>query len=255
MCYPQLLYSQWQPCNGISGGDIFSFALSGNNVFAVMDAYGVFLSTNNGSSWLQTGLNHEQVWSLVIKGSNIFAGTNDSGVYLSKNNGSNWVHIGMGDNVVYSLTVSGNNIYAGTNSSGVYVTTNNGTNWIKRNNGFPNRISLYSLCASSTFLFAGTQYSTYRRLLSEFIGIHPRSGNIPVLYRLYQNYPNPFNPSTKIKFDLKEDGRLNTEDVKLIIYDILGKKFKLWSMNHYSLEAMKSHFTEAIIHRGFIFIN
>jgi Secretion system C-terminal sorting domain len=38
-------------------------------------------------------------------------------------------------------------------------------------------------------------------------------------YNLSQNYPNPFNPTTKIKFYLKQTGK-----VKLDIYNILGQQ-------------------------------
>jgi hypothetical protein len=43
--------------------------------------------------------------------------------------------------------------------------------------------------------------------------------NIPTKFILYQNYPNPFNPSTTIEFDIPEK-----TDVKLIVYDILGRE-------------------------------
>jgi hypothetical protein len=42
---------------------------------------------------------------------------------------------------------------------------------------------------------------------------------IPTKFTLYQNYPNPFNPTTTIEFDIPE--RTN---VKLVIYDILGRE-------------------------------
>lgn len=44
---------------------------------------------------------------------------------------------------------------------------------------------------------------------------------IPNYYSLGQNYPNPFNPSTKIKFTLPQP-----ENVKLVVFDILGKEVK-----------------------------
>ena len=45
---------------------------------------------------------------------------------------------------------------------------------------------------------------------------------IPGQFELYQNYPNPFNPSTKIVFDIPENGSDFTY-LNLSIYDIQGK--------------------------------
>jgi len=44
---------------------------------------------------------------------------------------------------------------------------------------------------------------------------------VPNYYFLNQNYPNPFNPTTTIKFGVPE-----TENVKLVIYDILGREVR-----------------------------
>jgi ligand-binding sensor domain-containing protein len=44
---------------------------------------------------------------------------------------------------------------------------------------------------------------------------------VPTEYALYQNYPNPFNPSTTIEFDIPEK-----TNVKIIIYDILGREIE-----------------------------
>lgn len=51
------------------------------------------------------------------------------------------------------------------------------------------------------------------------IGINQISSEIPVEYSLSQNYPNPFNPETKIKYSVAK-----FSDVKLVVYDILGRK-------------------------------
>ncbi|MBN1406649.1 MAG: T9SS type A sorting domain-containing protein [Calditrichaceae bacterium] len=40
----------------------------------------------------------------------------------------------------------------------------------------------------------------------------------PTTFSLSQNYPNPFNPSTTIKFGITEQS-----DVKLVVYDVLGR--------------------------------
>lgn len=40
-------------------------------------------------------------------------------------------------------------------------------------------------------------------------------------YKLEQNYPNPFNPSTTIRYNILESGK-----VTLKIYDLLGREIK-----------------------------
>ncbi|MBI4547280.1 MAG: fibronectin type III domain-containing protein [Ignavibacteriae bacterium] len=42
---------------------------------------------------------------------------------------------------------------------------------------------------------------------------------LPQAFHLYQNYPNPFNPTTRIRYDLKNDAR-----VSLTVYDVLGRE-------------------------------
>lgn len=55
------------------------------------------------------------------------------------------------------------------------------------------------------------------------------SASKPTVFSLYQNYPNPFNPETSIRYALPQDAK-----VKLVIYDVLGKKLKTLVNEHQS---------------------
>ena len=93
-------------------------------VFASVEDEGIFYSTDQGSSWVEsnTGLLNKQVWSLFInsKGS-IFAGTND-GIFRSSNKGKTWDSTNLtGNNQTVFDIIAGSNddMFAGA-AGGVY---------------------------------------------------------------------------------------------------------------------------------------
>ena len=53
----------------------------------------------------------------------------------------------------------------------------------------------------------------------QIVGINNISSEMPSEWKLHQNYPNPFNPVTNISIDI-----LKSENVKLIVYDALGRE-------------------------------
>jgi hypothetical protein len=59
------------------------------------------------------------------------------------------------------------------------------------------------------------------------IGINNSGIEIPTEFKLYQNYPNPFNPISKIKYQIPANVKGEMSNVKLIIYDILGKEVEI----------------------------
>jgi hypothetical protein len=143
--------------NGLVNEDVACFVVLGTNIYAGTDNHGVFLSTNNGVTWTQTSLNTQKVNSLVTLGTNIFAGAlNNGGVYLSTNNGITWTQTALNNQSVHPLATLGTNIYAGT-GSGVYLSTNNGTNWTQT---ALNNGAVISLATIGTNIFAGT-YGVY----------------------------------------------------------------------------------------------
>jgi photosystem II stability/assembly factor-like uncharacterized protein/pimeloyl-ACP methyl ester carboxylesterase len=161
------LSAQWVQTNGPYGGNITSFAISGDNIFAGTGGGGIYLSSNNGSSWspVNTGLSDWDVRTIAASGNNIFAGTGGGaffpgGVYLSTNNGSSWAlvfspHINPG---ILSLAINGNYVFAGT-TDGLYISTNNGLNWSPANTGGFSRA--YAFIVKGTNIFAGTSDGIY----------------------------------------------------------------------------------------------
>lgn len=116
----------------MTGTYVSALAVKGPNLFAETDDGGVFLSTNNGTSWtaVNTGLANTSVRSLAVKGSYLFAGTEDSGVFLSTNNGASWTAVNTGltkgeDIYVNALVVNDSNLFAGIYGSGggVFLST------------------------------------------------------------------------------------------------------------------------------------
>lgn len=82
------LHGGWLQTNGPYGGQISAFLIRGTNLFAGT-SNGLFLSTNSGTSWTETGLIHTYIRSLAMNGANILAGTY-AGVLVSTDNGSSW---------------------------------------------------------------------------------------------------------------------------------------------------------------------
>ncbi|MBK8549738.1 MAG: T9SS type A sorting domain-containing protein [Ignavibacteria bacterium] len=56
------------------------------------------------------------------------------------------------------------------------------------------------------------------------IGIRQLETSVPDGFVLEQNYPNPFNPSTVIRYSIPSDVKRQTSDVRLVVFDNLGKE-------------------------------
>lgn len=58
---------------------------------------------------------------------------------------------------------------------------------------------------------------------SPLTGVIQSNTEIPETFVLEQNYPNPFNPQTKIKFGIPDNIKGSRSNVKLVVYDMLGR--------------------------------
>jgi len=151
--------AKWAKTTGLEGGIIHALVTKDGNLFAGTEGAGVFISTDNGTSWsaVNAGLGNLYIWSLTVSGTNLFAGTG-SGVYRSSDNGATWIpaNAGIENETVRSLAVSGSYLFAGTGyDHGVFRSDNNGQTWRQVNNGLGD-MTVWALTASGTSLFAGT---------------------------------------------------------------------------------------------------
>ncbi len=154
------LHAQWQKTNG-PDGQIECFAVIDNSIFAGTAGNGVFLSTDNGSSWtaVSTGLVSNEAHALLARGSDLFVGFWGGGVYKSTNYGTTWTQVdtGLTDSDVETLAVSGGDLFAGTVGfwGGVFQSSNDGFNWLNMNDGLTFPI-VTSLAISGSNMFAAT---------------------------------------------------------------------------------------------------
>jgi len=145
--------------NGLTNLNVWSFAISGTNIFAGTYGGGVFRSSNNGESWtsVNDGLSDYYIRGLTVWGTTLFAGTGSSGVFLSTNDGTNWIAAngGISNQYITSIKVLGANLFAGTYGGGVFFSSNNGISWSAINNGLTNN-NIIALEVVGANLFAGT---------------------------------------------------------------------------------------------------
>ena len=162
---------------------VYSLAISpasgraGSTNFFAGTSAGVFISTNNGTSWTAdtSGLANSAVNALAVSGANLFAGTGN-GVLLSTNNGSSWSvdTAGLTDTNVTALAVSGANIFAGTTggNSDIFLSTNNGTSWRADGLTYPAHVFAFAVLPNGlgdTSIFAGTDNGIWQRPLSKIV--------------------------------------------------------------------------------------
>ncbi len=56
------------------------------------------------------------------------------------------------------------------------------------------------------------------------VKVETQTNVVPREFKLSQNYPNPFNPSTTVKYQIPKNERRKTINVRLTVYDVLGRE-------------------------------
>ena len=221
----------------------------------------ILKTTNSGVNWFtQLSNNSTDFSSIFFVNANIGYAVALVGSYKTTNAGQNWIlqSGGKGFDIFFSDTLTGycvsgsgqirkttdagatwnlqpsptlHNLYSVfflNNTSGfaagesgtILYTSNGGTNWLFSNTCTSNNLYSMSFTDSATGFIAGDYGSIISTKNPSPIAVRQNSHNIPMKFDLLQNYPNPFNPDTKIKFKVPD----NNKNVKLIVYDILGRE-------------------------------
>ncbi|NOS86000.1 MAG: T9SS type A sorting domain-containing protein [Ignavibacteria bacterium] len=149
--------SSWSPA-GVNYFNItYAMTEFGGYLYAACEL-GVWRTSNNGAYWSYTSLNNTTMYSLVSNQSRVFTGSHNSGLFYSAG-GTGWFISQLNTQSVKALAINGNFLLAGCgNSEGVFISTNNGTNWFSSSLNYK---SVYSLALNGNIAFAGTGSGVY----------------------------------------------------------------------------------------------
>ncbi|HXX64056.1 MAG TPA: T9SS type A sorting domain-containing protein, partial [Bacteroidota bacterium] len=248
----------WIHADSITG--VYAQFVSSNGTLFVGDEYnGIYVSTDNGWTWMPSnnGLSQSLFFAFgeSITG-RVFAAGYGGGVFYTDNNGVQWndiVSLEFAYDQAFDFKSKGGFLFAGT-SSGISVSHNNGMTWdylpglggeVRRIKVLPAGEVLAAVAGQGVFISTdnGLDWQPMNNGLTDFniwdiasdrfgrLFLATNAGvfftdkfrtaplNVPSAYVLEQNFPNPFNGTTTIRFGLPEQSV-----VTLTLYDILGQK-------------------------------
>ncbi len=159
----------WTQVTGLTG--FYNMASSGGNLYAAGN-YGVFRSTDGGSTWTLTDSSLSGgSFTIAAVDSGLLIGdyANQTGVRRSTDGGYTWTALdsGLGTSfpgvyqTISSIVSNTKVIFAGTSSNGIYRSTDNGASWSAANSGISYGATVYCFAVSGTRVIAGTQSGTY----------------------------------------------------------------------------------------------
>ncbi|RPI12471.1 MAG: T9SS C-terminal target domain-containing protein [Ignavibacteriae bacterium] len=191
-------------------------------------------TTNGGLNWLSVpgmdSLYSSDIQFLnsntgFIGGSYSIGYNSQSAIWKTTDGGNSWLRFNANINFIDDIFFVNEMIGFAKHYNLIYKTINGGIDWFQIKNCVYNGLESLYFTDSITGYAVG-DYGTIIKTTTGGIpiGIKPISNYIPNQFTLYQNYPNPFNPSTKIKFSVTSNIKRETSNVKMVIFDVLGRE-------------------------------
>jgi hypothetical protein len=224
--------AQWVQSNGTSGGESRHLAAGGRNVFSGTDSRGVFLSTNNGTSWIaaKSGLTDSGVGAFSARGANLFSGKAEKGVFFSTDDGTTWTAAGTGpeNTPAQNSGTRGTNLFEATGDT-LLLSMACGTNWSPLSPGMPGT-SVYDILVSSAPGGPGTDLlhglapgGVWRSPLSGMVTPVGRSSTgTPERFGSGPGFSHTFNPGSTIRYGLPYRSHMS-----LTAFNTLGRRIAL----------------------------
>lgn len=150
--------SEWEIVNAsMNVAFIWKIEVTDFGYIFVATEKGIFLSTDNATTWTLMGLSEYDVRDIIIDSNGYFyAGTWGGGIFISTDNGENWTAMNEGliNTAINSLAVTSNNtLFAATFGTGI-VRYNNSTNaWEQLTESYS---VVWTIEADGNTLYAGT---------------------------------------------------------------------------------------------------
>ncbi len=197
---------------------------SSNGIYASTDT-SVYYSADYGNSWtrLSTFLQSSIRCMTISQANNYIYVVSGSNLYRSINGGYNWLIVSGNLYFNFMLCNSEGTIF-GSYAGDVRRSTDFGVSWQLLNSGLFNQYTNELGIDGEDYLYISTSGSGIFRSGAPTVSVSQINYSLPNNFSLFQNYPNPFNPITKIKFDIPSKVKSQTSNVKIIVYDVLGRE-------------------------------
>ncbi|MEO8665397.1 MAG: YCF48-related protein [Ignavibacteria bacterium] len=201
----------------VGGDSLFIFKTNDSGI-----SWNKVLSEPKGRLSSSSFLNQNTGW---VAGTTYVSGLIEDLILKTSNGGMNWQDLKLTSRTFINSIFFVSNDTGWYCGSGVFKTSNSGVNWV--NQIPPVGVDYFRhifFKNNKTGWVVGDDGVIFSTHTGGITTVNNSAVNSPLDFILNQNYPNPFNPKTIINYELPSNVNGQRADVKLIVYDLLGKE-------------------------------